>query len=170
MAVTPDIFVTYRHPRQVIRRLVDAPAHEGRALAFLMLGCALIFVAQLPRVSRAVAQGADEPFAALATGELVWWVFFAPLIFYGLTALTRLVAHLLGGKGTGYSARMAGFWALVAASPLWLLRGLVAAFIGPSPALEWVTLVALVAHVAIWAVCWHETEWRDRLVSARKST
>jgi hypothetical protein len=77
-------------------------------------------------------------------------LFVAPLGLYAIAAFSHLVARLLGGQGTWYGARMALFWALLAAAPLWLLWGLVAGLIGPGPALSATGVVALGAFLAIW--------------------
>lgn len=165
MAVTTDILATYRHPRQVIRKLLDGPTHEGRALAYLMLGCALVFVAQWPRLSRDAAFNPDFDMTELASGELMVWIFYAPLAFYFLAAVAHIVARMLGGQGSWYTARMATFWTLVALSPLWLLRGLVAGFIGPGTALELTSLLALGVFALLWVATLREAEQPDPLAS-----
>jgi hypothetical protein len=165
MAVTTDILATYRHPRQVIRRLLDGPIHEGRALAYLMLGCVLVFIAQWPRLSRDAAFNPDHDMTELASGELMVWIFYAPLAFYFLAAVAHMVARLFGGQGNWYTARMATFWTLVALSPLWMLRGLVAGFIGPGVALEATRLVALMVFALLWVATLREAERAEPLAS-----
>ena len=158
MAVTPDILASYRSPRTVIRRIASGPMHEGRALAYLFFGCLMVFIAQLPRLSREAALDPARDIAERASGEVLVWMIIAPLVFYILAALAHLVAKLFGGKGDWYGARLATFWALLAAAPLWLLRGLVAGFIGPSLLLQIVTLLALVGYGWLWVQCLRETE------------
>lgn len=150
--MTSDIVASYRRPAQVLRRLAAGPQQEARLLAYLMLGCLLIFVAQLPRLSRDAALDPARDFSERASGELLFWMLMAPLVFYGLAALSRLLAKLFGGQGDWYRARLALFWGLVAASPLWLLRGLVAGFLGPGLALDLVTLLALGGFAALWLI------------------
>lgn len=149
MALTTDILASYRRPGEVVRRRAAGPVREDRALITVMVACGLIFVAQWPRLSRE-AFLTGEDFDVLLGGALLGWLFLMPLILYGLAALSHLVARLLGGRGTWFGARMALFWALLAASPLWLLWGLVAGFVGPGPALNVVGLVALGAFLVIW--------------------
>ena len=133
MAVTTDIAAMYRRPRPVVARLLDMGPREDRALVFLMLFCALGFVAQLPRLSRE-AYLQEQELNMLMGGALLGWVFLAPLMFYGIAALSHLVAKIFGAKGQWYGARIALFWALLASAPLMLLHGLVAGFIGPGAA------------------------------------
>lgn len=151
MALTTDILASYRRPGDVVLRRAGGKVREDRALVTVMLACALIFVAQWPRLSRQAHLG-DQDLEMLVGGSLLAWVFIMPLVLYALAALTRLVARIMGGRGTWYGARMALFWALLAASPLWLLWGLVAGFIGPGAALNLVGVFALGAFLTIWAL------------------
>lgn len=149
MALTTDIVASYRRPGAVVRRRSAGRPREDRALITLMLACALIFLAQWPRLSREAFLGGEQ-IEALLAGAIFGWLFIVPLFMYGLAAVTHLAARLMGGQGTWYGARVALFWALLAASPLWLLWGLVAGFIGAGPALNVTGIAALGAFLAIW--------------------
>jgi hypothetical protein len=133
MAVTLDILRAWRAPRTLIREKLGQGVREDRALAVLMGACLLFFVAQWPRLSREAFLHPEVPLDARMGGALMGWVFIAPLLFYAVGAGSHLVARVLGGKGTWFSARLALFWALLAVSPLVLLNGLVAGFIGEGP-------------------------------------
>ena len=160
MSVTGDIVETYLRPRRVMARLLAGGAQEGRALAVLLLACALIVVAQLPRLSREAALAPENGLTERASGELLVWMFFVPLGFYGLAALAHLLARLWGGRGTWAGARIASFWPLLATAPLWLFRGLLSGLSGPGPALDLVTLLALAIWLLLWGICLHEAERR----------
>ncbi|WP_102107160.1 YIP1 family protein [Oceaniglobus roseus] len=149
MALTRDIAASYVRPGAVLRRRTSGPAREDRALVTVMLACGLIFVAQWPRLSREAFLTGQE-LNGLMAGALLGWLIIAPLFLYALAALSHLVARLMGGRGSWFGARMALFWALLAASPLWLLWGLVAGFLGAGAALNATGLVALGAFLAIW--------------------
>ncbi|PZX18468.1 Yip1-like protein [Palleronia aestuarii] len=151
MALTADIAASYRRPGQVLRRRLDTSdgRGEGRALITLMLACALIFVAQWPRLSRESYLTGRE-LDMLIGAALLGWLFIAPLVLYGVAGLSHLVARLFGGRANFLQARMALFWGLLAASPLWLLWGLVAGFVGPGPAQDLTGLVALLAFFGLW--------------------
>ena len=149
MAVTRNITATYRGPGRVVRRLLDAGPREDRALAYLMAGCVVVFVAQLPRLARE-AHLTGQDLDMLMGATLMSWVFIAPLALYVLAGLSHLMARLVGGKGTGYGARLALFWALLASSPLMLLNGLVAGFIGPGLELQIIGLVWLLVFGWFW--------------------
>ena len=147
MPVTTDIVASYRGPRAVMRRLLALREHEGRALAILMAGCLITFVGQWPRLAREAHLSGQE-LNPLIGGALLGWLFIAPLAFYALAFLAHLICRALGGSGSAYAARLGFFWAWLAASPLLLLHGLVAGFIGPGPGLTGVG--ALWCAVFLW--------------------
>lgn len=158
MGVASDILASYRAPRRVMRRHLAAGPREDRSLFFLMLGCALIFVGQWPRLMRLAAEQGEVPFQALLGGALLGWLFLAPLFLYALAALSHLLARGLGGRGSFAGARLALFWALLAATPLWLLNGLVAGMAGGGPVLAVSGAVALAGFLAIWFLSLVEAE------------
>ncbi|SPJ22726.1 YIP1 family protein [Palleronia abyssalis] len=151
VALARDIVASYRRPGDVVRRrLGSSERAEARALITVFLACFLIFVAQWPRLSRDSFLTGQE-LQPMLGGALLAWIFIVPLALYGLAGLTHFVARRIGGHATYTEARMALFWALLAASPLWLLWGLVAGFVGPGPALDVVGIVALLAFLGVWA-------------------
>lgn len=159
MALTRDIARSYRAPRAVMRRLLDAGQREDRAIAFLMGACFVIFVAQWPRLRRDAMLTPDAPpFDAQVGGALFAWLFLAPLMFYGIAALSHIVARLLGGRGSWYGARLALFWTLLAVSPLMLLQGMVAGLLGPGVELQITGAGVALAFVAIWGISLAEAE------------
>ncbi len=161
MPVSRDIVATYRGPRRVVARLLAMGVREDRALALLMGGCALVFVAQWPRLARE-AHLAGEALNPRLAGALLGWMVIAPLMFYGLAFLSQLVARLLGGRVTGYGARIALFWAFLAASPLLLLHGLVAGFIGPGAGLTVVGAIWCGVFLWFWLSGLGEAGWSGR--------
>ncbi|MCV6587038.1 MAG: YIP1 family protein [Marinibacterium sp.] len=149
MPVTTDITATYRGPGKVVGRLLGMGQREDRALAFLMGGCLLIFVAQLPRLARE-AHLTGQALDAKMGGALLGWLILAPLALYLIAGLTHLVARVLGGKGSWYGSRLSLFWALLASTPMWLLYGLVTGFIGPGAAERLVGLMLLAVFGWFW--------------------
>jgi len=162
MAVTTQILRTYRHPRRVMRALIASNGAdnrpEARGLVYLLLGCLLIFVGQIPGlVAMAdLGEGAAPRDARLAITFFAW-IFIWPLIFYALAALSHLLARLVGGKGRGADARLALFWAVLAVSPLFLIRGL-AEVAGNAAALFAINILVAVAFIVIWAASLIEAE------------
>jgi hypothetical protein len=139
VSVTTDIAASYRRPGQVLRALFAHGESEPRALAYMMGACGVMFMAQWPRLSREAHLQGTELQPALG-GALLATLIFLPLICYVIAGFSQLMARLMGSRMTGFGARLALFWALLAASPLALLNGLVAGFIGPGGSLVLVGL------------------------------
>ena len=150
MSVALDILKTYRAPRTVVARRIGEVEREDRALAVLMGGCVIMFIAQWPRLAREAHLDETISFDARLAGALLGWLLLAPLFFYILAWFTHLVMKVIGKPSTGYKTRVALFWALLAASPLWLLNGLTAGFVGQGPALTIVGLVASAVLIVFW--------------------
>ena len=148
MALVPDIAATYRRPVAVQERQI-ASGREDLALVYLVLACGLIFVGQWPRLAReAHLTGAElEP---MIGGALMAWVFLMPVVLYALGWLVALGFRAARRPVGAFGSRMALFWALVAALPLWLLHALTAAMVGPGPALGIVGALAFGAFAAFW--------------------
>jgi hypothetical protein len=150
MPITTDIVESYRRPRAVLRRRMGGAENEGRALAVLMGACLLIFISQWPGLARAAHFDPSVPLDARMGGALMATLFLLPPIAYALAAISHLAARAMGGRGTGYGARMALFWSLLAVSPLMLLQGLVRGFLGEGPALTATGLIVGAAFLALW--------------------
>ena len=151
MSVAVDIARSYLSPQSVVLRRASGPVSEPRALVVLMAGCLLMFAAQWPLAARDAYLDPTIPIEDRLTGALFGWLMLAPLFFYVLAMIVRLISHLLGGRASGFEGRMALFWAVLAASPLWLLTGLVGGFIGRGPAFTGTGLLAVASFFAIWA-------------------
>lgn len=158
MSVSSDIVRGWRAPRQVMRRRLAGGPREDRALAILMAACLLMFVAQWPGAARQAHLDPSVPLNARLAGALMATVFLAPLMFYGLGAFSHLVARLFGGRGSFYGARLALFWTLLMVSPLMLLQGLVAGFIGAGAAATATGAIVLAAFLFFWAANLYEAE------------
>lgn len=149
MTATTDIVASYKGPGRVVRRILGQGVREDRALIFLMIGCLMVFIAQLPRLSRG-AHLTETDLNMLMGGALMAWLFIAPLLLYVLAGLTHVIARAVGGKGPAYGARIALFWALLATSPLILLHGLTAGFVGPGLELSLVGIIWVAAFFWFW--------------------
>ncbi|PSL19318.1 YIP1 family protein [Shimia abyssi] len=149
MSVTRDMVATYRGPHRVVARLLSMGQREDRALVYLMAGCGVVFIAQWPRLARE-AHLTGQELNALLGGTLLAWLFIAPLLLYILSFMSHLILRAVGRRQTSYGARVALFWALLAASPLMLLHGLIAGFIGPGAGLSAVGLIWLILFLWFW--------------------
>jgi hypothetical protein len=158
MAASRDIVATYRGPRRVFARLLSGDAREDRALIYLMAACLIFFVAQTPRLARE-AHLAGVELNMLLGATMMAWLFIAPLLLYLIAGITHLLARIVGGRGRGYDARIALFWALLASSPIVLLHGLTAGFIGTGIELTLVGLVWLCVFLWFWLTGFYVAEW-----------
>lgn len=158
MSVTRDILRGWRAPRAVMRERLQRGPREDRALAILMAACVLFFIAQWPGAARQAHLDPSVPLNARLAGALMATVFIAPLMFYALGAASHLLARLFGGRGSFYGARLALFWALLMVSPLVLLQGLVAGFIGAGAQAAVVGAVVLASFLFFWAANLYEAE------------
>ncbi len=166
MGVVADMARTWRRgPGVVVREHLARGPGEGRAFGFLMIGLLLVVVAQLPSLSRdAAASVVGAPLVTplarslppefrtmdvMVAYTILPWLVIAPLVFYLLAFLVQLLSRVLGGRGTGFGARLALFWSWLAASPLALLTGLSAALAGSSAA-NVSGLLWIAAFVAFW--------------------
>ncbi len=169
MGVSRDIAQSWARPRAVLRRHLALGRREDRALLFLMLGCALIFVAQWPVLRRAALLDPSVPLDARIGGALAAWLLWAPLLAYGIAALTQGVARLFGGRGSWFSTRLALFWTILVTSPAWLLYGLVAGMIGPGPAQDLTGGALILAFGVIWGMTlWEAQKAPESPVSGRE--
>jgi hypothetical protein len=159
MAVTTDIVATYRGPRAVIRSHLARGISEPFAFTLLLVFLVLAFVGQWPQAARE-AYLAQEAFVAPRLLPRALAVLATIPLWYGLAALSRLVARAVGGQGSWYSARLALFWALAAISPFMLLQGLVAGMIGNGPALWLVSSGVGIGFLCLWLIMLHEVEAR----------
>lgn len=149
MALLPDIAATYRAPVKVQRAKI-ATGSDRLALAYLTIACGMIFVGQWPVQARtAHLTGAD--LQQLLGASLMAWIFVAPLLFYTLALLVHWASRAVRRPVSAFASRMALFWALMAAVPLWLLNGLTGAMVGNGPALALVGFFALGAFALFWA-------------------
>lgn len=157
MTVTTDLVATWARPRAILRQHLARGRSEPFAVSFLLIFLLLAFVAQWPAAARE-AHLAGEASALPRILPRAFAVLATIPVWYGLAAVSRLVAGALGGQGTWYSARIALFWALAAIGPLMLLQGLVAGMIGPGPALTTVTVLIGAGFLWLWLTLLHEAE------------
>jgi len=163
MAVTNDIFRSWRSPRAVMRAHLDQGQREDRALAYLMAACIIIFIAQWPRLSRIAAGfegsgGETESLSQLIAYEFFAWLMIWPLMFYAIAGVSHVWSKIRRKGGTWYTSRLALFWTLLATTPAALLYGLMAGFLGPVDGTRLVGGIWLLAFVVIWFINHHESE------------
>lgn len=141
MSLTREIVATYRGPSRVHARLMSEGRNEMRALVFVMIAGALIFVASAPYHARAAQLDPRGPLAVRLYWSGFLWVFIMPLLMYGFAGVLWILSRLAGRRTTGFEIRMTLFWSLLASTPVLLLLGLVAGLIGPGVQVQSVAIV-----------------------------
>ena len=129
MAVTFDIIESHVRPRRVMARLLGIGKREDRIFAMLLGGCLILFMSQWPYRSRQ-SHLSGQTLTDYIQHDALALIFILPLLAYGFAGLLRLVSRVFGAKADYYTARLAFFWALLAASPTVILSGLVKGFMG----------------------------------------
>lgn len=160
MALTTDILRTWRSPRRVIRDLLDEGPREDRLIFIVMAACFLMFVAQLPNMARIAflsreAAAADPGREVLDLQMLIGtaffgWLMIMPLVLYLVAGLSFLVLRLFRRALTGHAARLALFWAVLAAVPAALLLGLLSGLNGPGPGTTLVGVIWVGVMIVFW--------------------
>ena len=152
MSIANDIAAMYRRPGEIMAQKLKSGPREDLAIAYVLGACALMFLAQLPRLSReAHLQGGDLDM--MIGGALMGWIFIGPLLFYVIAWISALVMRPFLGAGRGsWGNRMSLFWALLSAAPLFLLLGLVQGFIGPGLQATVIGMIWLAAFLLFWFI------------------
>ena len=157
MTVSTELVSTWRAPRAALRRHLARGRSEAFAFTLLLVFLILAFVGQWPVAARD-AFLAGEPSAAPRILARALAVLATIPLWYGLAALSHLVARALGGQGSWYAARIALFWALATVGPLMLLQGLVGGMIGKGHGLWLVSALVGVGFLWLWLTMLHEAE------------
>lgn len=157
MSLIPDIVESWRAPGRVLRRHLDRPRSEAFAFTFLFTFLLVAFVAQTPYAARLVHLQPEVPMSQRLFAVFLGLIATIPL-WYGLAAASRLVARLMGGQGSWYSARMALFWALVTVTPAMLLMGLSLGFLGQGGQTNALGAVVGLAFLVLWGLMLREGE------------
>lgn len=160
MAVTTDILRTWHNPRAVMRDHMAAGPREDRAIAYVMVACLLMFLAQLPGLARIAhlsegAVAADPSVPLMELDMLIGtaffgWLMLMPLALYLVAGLVWLVLRAFRLPFVGHDVRLAMFWSLLAASPLALLLGLLNGLSGSGPGTTLVFVLWAAAFVVFW--------------------
>lgn len=129
MAVIQDIVEAHIKPRKVMARLLKLGKRDDRAFAMLLGGCFILFMAQWPYRARQ-AHLNEAVLTDYIQHDALGLIFTLPLLAYTFAALLRVFTKIFRSKADFYSARLATFWALLAASPAVILSGLIKGFIG----------------------------------------
>lgn len=121
MSLVDDIAQAYLAPRKAMQTQMDRGITEPQTLFYGILFGAVNLVANYPRV----AQSASDPdtIAGMMGGLFIAYIFFLPLMLYGIAGIAHWVAVKFGGQGTWNQARRAMNWSALVCIPFILISG-----------------------------------------------
>lgn len=160
MSTSREILRAYRGFGASMRRQMESAPGEERLLVYVATACLIMFAARVPNLLElSAAQATPEVSAnAVFITNLVGSFFFAPLLLYGIAALSHVFARSFSGQGTFFHARLALFWALLVVSPLALLSTILETAIPVEWLAQVLWLVKFLFFAFAWAVCLSEAE------------
>ena len=143
MSVVQDILRSYRAPGDVVLKRLSGVT-ESTALANLMGATLLIFAAQWPSMGREAHFDPSIPFEARIGAAILGVLFIFPLVSYVISGVIWVVLRLFRPIG-GLPVRFAFFWAMLAATPLWLAHGFLKGFLGTGVFIDIVGILVILA-------------------------
>lgn len=157
MSLLTDIVESWGAPSRVVRRHLDRPRSEPFIFTFLVTFLLVAFIGQWPVAARLAFLQPEVPMTQRMVAAGLGLLATIPF-WYGLAALSRLIAKVLGGRGSWYGARVALFWALASITPAMLLMGLATAFLGQGRQTTALGMVIGAVFVLRWIIMLRETE------------
>ena len=136
------------NPRASVRAVLDSRPSEGKILAFGMFAGLVLFVRQMADILSQPGLLQDQ--TELVMQNLVSFLFFVPLAYYGVAALGTAIARLFGGTGKWYEGRVAFFWAAFLAAPVMLITGVLPLFVSGLPE----PFLILVGQIGVFFFAW----------------
>ncbi len=151
MALTQDIMATYKGPGRVVARFLAQGRNEVRGLLFLLIAGMLMFVASTPFQAREAQMDPDVPLAARIYWSAFLYIFMMPILVYLFSFVIWCLARIARRQVTGFEIRFTLIWALLASTPILLLMGLTAGFIGPGLQLQILGYIWIAVFGWFWA-------------------
>lgn len=151
MSLTSDIIATYRGPGRVVARFLSQGRNEVRALLFVLIAGVMMFVAASPYQAREAELNTDVPFLARMYWSAFFYILIMPILIYLFAAIVWVLARIARRRVSGYEIRFTLIWALLASTPLLLLMGLTAGFIGAGIQLQVVGFIWIAVFGWFWA-------------------
>lgn len=160
MTLYREIIAAYRGPAASMQRQMAQVKGEERLLVYIVLACFLLFVARVPGLM-VLAQTSPNPEitpTSLIGTSFAVTLFFAPLFFYAIAAVSHMIARIFGGKGSYFEARLALFWALLITTPLVLLSSLLNIVLPSLTVIQSSGLLIFLIFAYFWASCLNVAE------------
>ncbi len=150
MSLTQDIFATYKGPRRVVARFLAQGRNEVRALLFVLIAGVLMFIAVAPYQAREAQLDPDIPLQARLYWSALFYILIVPIFLYLFAVIAWPFVWIFRRPVTGYEVRFTLFWALLASTPVMMLLGLTAGFMGPGIQLQALGLIWFIVFGWFW--------------------
>ena len=121
MSLIGDIGRAYREPRRAMQAQIDRGITEPQTLFYGMLFGAMNLVANYPRV--ALTAPDSDTMTGMMAGLFIAYIFFLPLMLYGIAGVIHWGVLRFGGQGTWVESRRALNWSAVVTIPFVLISG-----------------------------------------------
>ncbi len=151
MALTQDIAATYKGPARVTSRFLAQGRNEVRGLLFLLVAGVLMFIASAPFQAREAQLDPQVPLIARLYWSAFFCIFILPILVYLFAACIWVLARIARRRISGYAIRFTLIWALLASTPVLLLLGLTAGFIGPGVQVQVLSFIWLAIFGWFWS-------------------
>ncbi len=142
------LIATYLTPADVARNMKAKMPGEEILLAYLMFASLISFLVRLPGLVK--AGGDTESLSSFIGASFAAAMIFAPLFYYVIAALSRVIARFLGGSGAGAGARLALFWPLLALQPLVIANELIKSGAVPAPMHMLISIAMIFYFIYTW--------------------
>ena len=121
MSLIGDIAGAYRAPSNSMQVHIQRGITEPQTLFYGMLFGVINLIASFPRVILSAPD--QDTFTGMMAGLFISYVFFLPLMLYGLAGVLHWVLLKFKGQATYAEMRRALNWAAVVTTPFVLLAG-----------------------------------------------
>jgi len=121
MSLVGDIARAYVAPGKVMQMQLDRGIREPQTLFYCMLFGAMNLIANFPRIAATAPD--QDTLTGMMSGLFIGYIFFMPLMLYGLAALIHWVILKFGGQANWPEARRALSWSAVVTLPFILASG-----------------------------------------------
>ncbi len=121
MSLVGDIVRAYVAPGKVMQMQLDRGIREPQTLFYSMLFGAMNLIANFPRIAATAPD--QDTLTGMMSGLFIGYIFFMPLMLYGLAAFIHWVILKFGGQANWPEARRALSWSAVVTIPFVLLSG-----------------------------------------------
>ncbi len=148
MSLIGDIAGSYRDPAKTMQIQLERGIKEPQTLFYGMFFGVINLIASFPQIILSTPD--KDTFTGVMAGLFISYVFFLPLMLFGLAGVLHWVLIKFKGKANYAEARRAFVWSAVTTTPLILLSGAFYVFNNSVLTLSFNVITFL---VFVWQIC-----------------